>query len=229
MKQKNKINDIDLNKWKEYKDILTDSLWIFKRRDNSGSHNANYWGNFIPQIPNQMMKRFTKKGDWILDTFAGCGTTLVEAQRLGRNSIGIELQSEIADIANQIIQSEPNKYNVISNVINDNSLSVDYKELIKKYNIDSVQLLIMHPPYFDIIKFSDDPNDLSNASSLEDFLQMMEKVVEKALTILDKGRYFALVMGDKYSKGEWIPLGFLTMERILKKEVSLKSIIVKNF
>jgi len=46
-----KINDLNLNRWKEYDDILTDSLWIFDKRDKSGAHNAGYWGNFIPQIP----------------------------------------------------------------------------------------------------------------------------------------------------------------------------------
>jgi hypothetical protein len=47
--------------------------------------------------------------------------------------------------------------------------------------------------------------------------------------VLEKGRYFALVIGDKYSKGEWIPLGFLTMNEVLKRGFMLKSVIVKNF
>src|SRR4030042_3611123 len=72
-KRTNKINDLDLNRWKQYSDIITDSLWVLKKRDNSGVHTSDYWGNFIPQIPQQMMKRYTKKGEWILDTFAGCG------------------------------------------------------------------------------------------------------------------------------------------------------------
>jgi len=47
-----KINDLNLNNWKEYQNIITDSLWIFKERDKSGAHKGNYHGNFIPQIPN---------------------------------------------------------------------------------------------------------------------------------------------------------------------------------
>ena len=45
------VNDINLNRWKEYDDVLTDSLWVMDRRDRSGAHEAWYWGNFIPQIP----------------------------------------------------------------------------------------------------------------------------------------------------------------------------------
>jgi len=87
----------------------------------------------------------------------------------------------------------------------------------------------MHPPYFDIIKFSDDSRDLSNATSLDAFLEMMGVVAENASRVLDTGRYMALVIGDKYAKGEWIPLGFLTMNEVMKHGFSLKSIIVKNF
>ena len=83
----NKINDINLLRWKEYDEIITDSLWIFDKRDTSGAHLGWYWGNFIPQIPNQMMLRYTKKGDWVLDPFVGSGTTLIECRRLGRKSI----------------------------------------------------------------------------------------------------------------------------------------------
>ncbi len=69
--KKGKINDLNLNRWKEYDDIFTDSLWVLKKRDRSGEHKASYWGNFIPQIPNQLLRRYTKKGEWVLDTFLG--------------------------------------------------------------------------------------------------------------------------------------------------------------
>jgi hypothetical protein len=87
----------------------------------------------------------------------------------------------------------------------------------------------MHPPYWDIIKFSDKKNDLSNAESVESFLSMFSKVSDNALSALDKGRYFAVVIGDKYSSGEWIPLGFYLMNDLIKKGYKLKSTIVKNF
>jgi hypothetical protein len=38
-----------------------------------------------------------------------------------------------------------------------------------------------------------------------------------------------VVIGDKYSEGQWLPLGFLTMQEVLRRNVHLKSIIVKNF
>ena len=100
LEKKGKINDLNLNRWKEYNDLITDSLWIIGRRDQSGVHNADYWGNFIPQIPNQFLRRYTKKGDWILDPFVGSGTTLIECKRLGRNGLGIELNQKVVNNAN---------------------------------------------------------------------------------------------------------------------------------
>jgi DNA modification methylase len=223
------INDINLNRWKEYDDIQTDSLWLIERRDSSGVHTAGYWGNFVPQIPYQMMKRYTKKGEWVLDTFAGSGTTLIEGQRLGRNTIGIELQSQMVDHARKLVSAEPNTHGVTIDVVEGDSATIDYKTLLAKHGQKSVQLVIMHPPYFDIIKFSDDMRDLSNASSTEKFLDMMGTSVENASQVLDKGRYLVLVIGDKYAKGDWIPLGFQTMNEVMKRGFSLKSIIVKNF
>lgn len=223
------INDINLNRWKEYDEIFTDSLWIIDKRDSSGVHSAGYWGNFIPQIPNQMMKRYTKKGDWVLDTFLGCGTTLIEAQRLGRNCIGVELQTNIVEKATNFINTEPNNYSTAWKIFNEDSATIDYELSLKQLGINSVQLVIMHPPYFDIIKFSDDPKDLSNADSVSNFLVMLKKVAANAASILDKGRYLVLVIGDKYADGDWIPLGFLAMNEILNLGFSLKSIVVKNF
>lgn len=225
----NKVNDINLLRWKEYDSIITDSLWILDKRDTSGAHLGWYWGNFVPQIPRQIMLRYTKRGDWVLDTFVGSGTTLIECKRLGRNGIGIELNPEVAEKARELIAKEQNNYNVISDVIVGDSKTINIKEILEKYKINQVQLLIMHPPYHDIIKFSKDKNDLSVAKNTDEFLKMFGEVVDNATPYLEKERYFALVIGDKYSKGEWIPLGFYCMEQVLKKGYSLKSIIVKNF
>jgi len=224
------INDLNLNRWKEYDDIITDSLWILKKRDRSGEHKAAYWGNFIPQIPNQLLKRYTKKNEWVLDPFLGSGTTLIECKKLGRNGIGIELLENIAANAQKVInQQKPLDCNTVTEIINADSTKMDFKKELKSIGIKSVQFLIMHPPYWDIIKFSNNKNDLSNAETVDEFLKLFGKVVENTYPFLEKGRYFALVIGDKYSKGEWIPLGFYTMQEVLKRGYKLKSVIVKNF
>ena len=224
----NKINDINLLRWKEYEEIITDSLWVFDKRDTSGAHLAWYWGNFIPQIPHQMMLRYTKKGDWVLDTFVGSGTTLIECRRLGRNGIEIELNPEVAQRAKELIEKEQNKDNVVNEIIIGDSRRIDIKQILGKYGIKQAQLLIMHPPYHDIIKFSKDKEDLSNAKNTEEFLKMFGEVIDNTTPYLEKERYFALVIGDKYSKGEWIPLGFYCMQEVLKR-VSIEKYNCKKF
>lgn len=225
----NKINDINLLRWKEYDEIITNSLWLLDKRDTSGAHLGSYWGNFIPQIPHQMMLRYTKKGEWVLDPFVGSGTTLIECRRLGRNGVGVELNEQVVIKAKELIEKESNNSNVTSDIIVGDSTEIDFKEILKKREINKVQLIIMHPPYHDIIKFSKDPKDLSNAPSVEKFLEMFGKVVDNIHPFLDKNRYLVIVIGDKYLKGEWIPLSFYVMQEVLKRGYKLKSIIVKNF
>ncbi len=104
-------------------------------------------------------------------------------------------------------------------------------EILKSYNRKNVQLIIMHPPYHDIIKFSDNPNDLCNAKSVDEFLRRFGDVVSNFLDLLERKHYLAVVIGDKYTNSEWVPLGFMTMQEVLNRggdDLILKSIIVKN-
>lgn len=223
------VNDINLLRWKEYEEILTDSLWTLAKRDTAGAHLGWYWGNFIPQIPRQLMLRYTKKNDLVLDAFAGSGTTLIECRRLGRNGIGVELNKQVARKAVQLIEQEANPHDIITEIIAGDSRMVDLCPALKRFGAKQAQLLIMHPPYHDIISFSKNRKDLSAARSIEDFLRMFGEVVDNFTPLIQKRRHFALVIGDKYSKGEWVPLGFECMSEVLKRNYTLKSIVVKNF
>lgn len=223
-----KYNDLDPKKWKEYTDINTDSLWIIDKRDNSGIHSASYHGNFIPQIPNQLFTRYTKKGDWILDPFMGSGTSLIEAQRMGRNSIGIELQTELVEHVRNKIQSD-NKNDYNPNIFIGDSRTIDIDEILNTLFIDKLQFVIFHPPYWDIIKFSDDKSDLSNSESLDLFLEAFGEVIDNSTKHLEKNRYCACVIGDKYANGQVVPLSFYCMNIFIEKGFQLKAILVKNF
>ncbi|MGC8873703.1 MAG: TRM11 family SAM-dependent methyltransferase [Chloroflexia bacterium] len=223
------VNDINLLRWKEYDEILTDSLWLLDQRDRSGAHLGWYWGNFVPQIPRQIMLRYTKQGEWVLDAFAGSGTTLIECRRLGRNGLGVELNPDVAERARERVAAEPNPNGVVSELVVGDSRAIDFPAVLHAHGVEQVQLLLLHPPYHDIIRFSEDPRDLSCAETPERFLEMFGEVVDRVTPCLARGRYLTLVIGDKYTRGEWIPLGFLCMQEVLRRGYRLKSIVVKNF
>ncbi len=227
------VNDLDLEQWREYEDIWTDSLWLIPERDRSGSHLADYHGNFVPQIPYQAMRRFTKRGDVVLDTFLGSGTSLIECRRLGRHGIGIELKPELARQATERINSQSNPYEITTQVVNGDSTNLEstpalIAEALKNIGKEKIQLAVLHPPYHSIIKFSERDEDLSNCPDVATFAQKFGQTVQVADHCLEKGRFLVLVIGDMYTDSEWVPLGFHCMQEVIKRGYSLKSIVVKD-
>lgn len=78
------------------------TVWTIGTRPFSGAHFAT----FPPEIPRRCILAGSRRGDMILDPFAGAGTTLLVADRLGRNAIGIEINREYADIALDRIRND---------------------------------------------------------------------------------------------------------------------------
>ena len=61
--------------------------------------NKNHSAVFPEALPEWFLKLFTEEGDCILDPFMGSGTTIKAAQKLGRNSIGIEIDKNHYEVA----------------------------------------------------------------------------------------------------------------------------------
>jgi DNA modification methylase len=63
--------------------------------------NRNHSATFPRALPEWFIKLFTKENNWVLDPFVGCGTTCEAAQKLRRNSVGIDILEEYVILAQQ--------------------------------------------------------------------------------------------------------------------------------
>ena len=70
------------------------TIWSFPDRGKWATHSGRYRGNWSPYVPRNLILRYSKPGDWILDQFLGSGTTLVEAKLLNRNAVGIDINPQ---------------------------------------------------------------------------------------------------------------------------------------
>jgi DNA modification methylase len=65
--------------------------------------NQNHSATFPRALPEWFIKLFTKEDDWVLDPFVGSGTSCEMAQRLGRNSVGIDILADYTELAKEKI------------------------------------------------------------------------------------------------------------------------------
>lgn len=222
--------DVNKDNWKE-QDINVDSLWIINERDKSGKHANVYHGNFVPQIPNQLIRRYTNEGDTVLELFTGSGTTLFECETLRRNYVGFDINEDIIQYVNGKMAGVDSIKYCINNcdVADSHHFDQCMQRCQKDIAKDNVDFLIAHPPYLDIIQFTEKKEDLSNIGEVSQFIEKLRMAFENGLRYLARGKYFAVVMGDIYKKSEVVPLGFYTMYMLKKNfKVKLKGILVKN-
>lgn len=223
-------SDIDLSRWREYEEIKTDSLWIYPARASGEGHQLDYHGNYIPQIATQLFTRYTRQDEIVLDLFLGSGTSAIEAGRLGRRCIGVELKPELVSYVAGKIRPEllGDRIRLLEGDSSSPETAARVRASLADMGAKWAHLLVLHPPYADIIKFSDHPADLSNAADTGAFLDSFETVARRGYELLAPGRFAALIIGDKYARGELVPLGFWCMERMNRAGFRTKAIIVKN-
>ena len=77
-------------------------------------NNKNHSAVFPEELPEWFIKLFTQANDLVLDPFLGSGTTSEVAQRMGRNSIGIEIIPEYVEMAKAKVEQKNRLYSAIT-------------------------------------------------------------------------------------------------------------------
>ena len=147
--------------------------------------------------------------------------TLIEAKLLGRNAIGVDINSEAVKLSNTNLHFTcQEKSKIFTKQGNANNLS-----FIKD---ESIELICTHPPYADIIRYSKEiPGDISHLK-YKNFLQELEQVAKESYRVLKKQGICAFMIGDIRKKGYVLPLGMNSMQKFVDAGFKLKEIVIKE-
>jgi len=211
-----------IKKWEpDNFELEMNTVWSFHQRGNWATHDAKYRGNWSPCIPRNLLLRYSAEGDLVLDQFAGGGTTLVEAKLLNRNIIGVDINPQALERCR--VKTDFERENGGQVYIKQG----DARNLHFVPN-EGVDFVCTHPPYANIIQYSDDiDGDLSHFK-VKEFLEQMKAVASESYRVLKKGKFCAILMGDTRQKGCVIPMGFDVMKIFEQVGFTLKEIIIKE-
>jgi DNA modification methylase len=201
----------------------TTTVWDFPVRGNWATHKSDYRGNFAPQIARNLILNYSKEGEFVLDPMVGSGTTLIEARLLNRHAAGYDINQNAVEITKQRLN-----FKVDNNAIQTVSFG-DVRHL-SNHEDNSIDLIITHPPYSNIVKYSDgkNPNDLSSIAGISKFLDELEVGIKELFRVLKPNRYCAILIGDTRKGQHYVPLSYFVLERCLRNRFAIKEEIIKT-
>ncbi|HTI13668.1 MAG TPA: DNA methyltransferase [Dictyobacter sp.] len=215
---KNTLNELTGAEWLYFtKSILTTTYPSEYGHQLRKAHGANK----PPQLMSQLIEFFTKAGGRVLDPFAGVGGTLIGASicKKPRNAVGIEINPKWIAIYNQVLREEKGQLQP------QQLLQGDCLDMLPGMEPESFDFIVTDPPYnihlaktmsnnryadlytnrrTDYDMRSEDPSDLANLSSYDDYLNAMEQVFSSCIKLLKPQKYMAIIVRNAYQHGEYM-------------------------
>ena len=169
----------------EEEGVFPTTLWdIGERASYAGK--GDFHGNCPPQVVEQCVLRLTKKDELVVDPMAGSGTAIDVCNLLGRKCIAYDIK--------------PPKWR--SDIKQNDSRKIPLED-------DSVDMVFLHPPYWDMVYYTSADErlpDLSRAKTLDEYLDMLRQALRECYRILRTGKYLCILLGDRIKDGRFIPL-----------------------
>ena len=225
-----RANELDGKTWTRH----SISVWrdIAKTREEQ---RLGHPASFPVELVRRLIECFLPpEGRLVLDPFAGSGSTLVAAQSMGKEAIGVELSPAFAAAARERLEAKAEGANAGgapatrgrrrgAKVICD-----DARHLLRHVAPDSVDLVITSPPYWDILTrrrsadgkairhYGPAPEDLGKVRDYERFLDEMADVFGQVYQVLRSGRYCVVVVMDVRKGPRFYPLHADLAARLVK-------------
>jgi len=234
----NRLNNLDPKTWLKFQ-----KSWFIHTPPPRKKGVLRHPAKFPETLAQEFIEFFTKEGQIILDPMVGTGSSMVAALRSGRNSIGIELNQNYVDIANQAILDEreilrADAGNLTSQLIHGNALNI--QEYFAEYNLPTVDYVITSPPYWDMlhakgaqtqknrrkkpdldILYSDDPEDLGNIHDYDQFLEKLVEVFAAIKPCVNPRGYITIIVKNIKKGGKIFPLAW-DLARVMGEIYTLK-------
>ncbi|MCX6126436.1 MAG: DNA methyltransferase [Proteobacteria bacterium] len=167
--------------------IQTTTLWDFPSQHygEEVQGDGEYAGVTPSYVIWNLLQRYTKPGDKVLDPMCGSGTTLDVCRDLGRIGIGFDIDTKHPDIK-----------------------KADARKLPLQEN--SVDFAFVDPPYSNHIKYSGDQRCIGELDARGGgYYEAMEQVIASVYKALKNGGYLGMYIQDSFAKNkDFAPLGF---------------------
>jgi DNA modification methylase len=173
----------------------TTTLWDYPKQSYGKKPKGNnkFQGVTPAFIIWNMLQRYTKPGDLVLDPMAGSGTTVDVCEEEGRGVIGYDLNPQHPKVIKNDSRAIP---------LGDNS----------------VDMVFIDSPYGDNVNYSNEAGDIGKISA-EDrkFYEELEKVSRELYRVLKPGKVLGWLIGDQWVKKRFTPVGFKIYEMLIDR------------
>lgn len=175
--------------------LQTTTLWNYPSQHYGHAQQGSkeYIGATPSYVIWNLLERYTRENDVILDPMCGSGTTLDVCKDLKRNGIGFDLAPFREDIQ-----------------------EADARKLPLKN--ESVDFVFIDPPYSTHVEYSGKPGCIGTLDANTPlYYEAMDKVIGEIARVLKNRRYMALYVSDSYKKKKpFMPIGFELFSRLQK-------------